>query len=208
MGELKAIQTEYKGYLFRSRLEARWAVFLDACGADWEYEPEGYDLGDGLYYLPDFLIHGVTVNHGYFKKNCDIYLEVKGRMNAADAEKINRFYDLGYEDESKWGVSGTAVLVAGGIPDGESMDEILDCLQREAYDDHGNWPNCYNFSTIDGDYFGAYPGVDKRGVFTLFGDDSSYLWSMNSRATEHAYRLARQARFEFGETPGGGRSKR
>lgn len=100
MGELKAIQTEYKGYLFRSRLEARWAVFLDACGADWEYEPEGYDLGDGLYYLPDFLIHGVTVNHGYFKKNCDIYLEVKGRMNAADAEKINRFYDLGYEDES------------------------------------------------------------------------------------------------------------
>ena len=42
MGEMKAIQTEYKGYLFRSRLEARWAVFFDACGVDWEYEPEGY----------------------------------------------------------------------------------------------------------------------------------------------------------------------
>ena len=26
MSELKAIQTEYKGYLFRSRLEARWAL--------------------------------------------------------------------------------------------------------------------------------------------------------------------------------------
>ena len=56
MSELKAIQTEYKGYRFRSRLEARWAVFFDACGVDWEYEPEGYDLGDGLYYLPDFLL--------------------------------------------------------------------------------------------------------------------------------------------------------
>lgn len=41
---LKAIKTEYKGYLFKSRLDARWAVFLDALGADWEYEPERYDL--------------------------------------------------------------------------------------------------------------------------------------------------------------------
>ena len=32
MREIKAIQTEYNGYLFRSRLEARWAVFFDACG--------------------------------------------------------------------------------------------------------------------------------------------------------------------------------
>ncbi len=26
-----------------------------------------------------FLLHGVTINHGYFKKNCDIYVEVKGQ---------------------------------------------------------------------------------------------------------------------------------
>ena len=49
MNGLKAIETEYKGYRFRSRLEARWAVFFDACGVSWEYEPEGYDLGNGLY---------------------------------------------------------------------------------------------------------------------------------------------------------------
>lgn len=77
MGVLRAIQTEYKGYLFRSRLEACWAVFPDACGADWEYEPEGYDLGDGVYYLPDFLVHNVTINHGLFCRNCDVYIEVK-----------------------------------------------------------------------------------------------------------------------------------
>ena len=201
MSELKAIQTEYKGYLFRSRLEARWAVFFDACGVDWEYEPEGYDLGDGLYYLPDFLLHGVTVNHGYYRKNCDIYVEVKGQMNDTDAEKINRFYTAGYPEDNDWGVSQTAVLVVSNIPTGEDMGEILNNLHDAAYDDHPAWPNFYNFETVDGDYYGAYPGVDKRGTFTLFGDDASYIWSMNAAATQRAYRRARQARFEHGETP-------
>ena len=50
---LKAIQTKYKGYLFRSRLEARWAVFFDRIGIPFTYESEGFDL-DGTWYLPDF----------------------------------------------------------------------------------------------------------------------------------------------------------
>jgi hypothetical protein len=51
---MKAIETEYRGYRFRSRLEARWAVFFDACRIEWEYEPEGYELTNGTRYLPDF----------------------------------------------------------------------------------------------------------------------------------------------------------
>jgi hypothetical protein len=51
---IKAIETVYKGYRFRSRLEARWAVFFDALGITWEYEKEGYDLGELGWYLPDF----------------------------------------------------------------------------------------------------------------------------------------------------------
>lgn len=50
---LKAIETLYKGYRFRSRLEARWAVFFDAVGAKFEYENQGYELPSGRY-LPDF----------------------------------------------------------------------------------------------------------------------------------------------------------
>lgn len=50
----RAITTRYCGYAFRSRLEARWAVFFDHLGIKWEYEPEGYELGNGLRYLPDF----------------------------------------------------------------------------------------------------------------------------------------------------------
>jgi hypothetical protein len=54
---VKAIETRYKGYRFRSRLEARWAVFFDAIWLRWEYEPEGFDLGDAGWYLPDFFVH-------------------------------------------------------------------------------------------------------------------------------------------------------
>jgi hypothetical protein len=50
---IKAIETRYSGCRFRSRLEARWAVFFDAIGFRWEYEPQGY-IVDGTPYLPDF----------------------------------------------------------------------------------------------------------------------------------------------------------
>ena len=53
---IKAIQTSYKGYLFRSRLEARWSVFFDALNIAWKYEPEGFELPDGRRYLPDFFL--------------------------------------------------------------------------------------------------------------------------------------------------------
>jgi hypothetical protein len=53
MADIKAIETRYKGCRFRSRLEARWAVFFDSLGIKWEYEKEGYSLPSGNY-LPDF----------------------------------------------------------------------------------------------------------------------------------------------------------
>jgi hypothetical protein len=61
-----AIETTYKGYNFRSRTEARWAVLLDAAGVNYEYEKEGYQLPSGLY-LPDFYLPALN-----------LWLEVKG----------------------------------------------------------------------------------------------------------------------------------
>lgn len=46
-----AIETTYADTRFRSRLEARWAVFFDLVGWPWLYEP--LDL-DG--YIPDFVL--------------------------------------------------------------------------------------------------------------------------------------------------------
>lgn len=55
---MQAIETRYKGYRFRSRLEARWAVVFDTLGLRWEYEKEGYEFQTNppLRYLPDFWI--------------------------------------------------------------------------------------------------------------------------------------------------------
>lgn len=74
---IKAIETSYRGYRFRSRLEARWAVFFDVLDTHWEYEPEGFVLSDGSCYLPDFWLPNVRrgswaevkpFEHGDFKK--------------------------------------------------------------------------------------------------------------------------------------------
>lgn len=70
---IKAIETVYKGYRFRSRLEARWAVFFDALDIEWEYEKEGYDLGEFGWYLPDFEIK--------LANGDEWFVEVKGNMN-------------------------------------------------------------------------------------------------------------------------------
>lgn len=52
---MKVLQTNYNGILFRSRHEARWAVFFDAMEWEYEYENYGFEL-DGVNYLPDFYL--------------------------------------------------------------------------------------------------------------------------------------------------------
>ena len=76
------IQTEYKGYKFRSRLEARWAVFFDAVGCQYEYEPEGYELQDGTKYLPDF----------YIPKH-DLFVEIKPAMPKTPTREWHEYHD-------------------------------------------------------------------------------------------------------------------
>lgn len=67
MTKVKAIETKAFGCRFRSRLEARWAVFLNALDLEWEYEPEGFETPAGNY-LPDFWI-----------PTWNTYLEIKPR---------------------------------------------------------------------------------------------------------------------------------
>lgn len=67
---INPIETLYNGIRFRSRLEARWAVFFDALEIKWEYEPEAYSLPSGNY-LPDFFLPGQGDGEG------PMHLEVK-----------------------------------------------------------------------------------------------------------------------------------
>lgn len=62
---LAPIPTRYAGCRFRSRLEARWAVFFDVLGCRWVYEPEGFDLPNTGNYLPDFWVEDFPVQYMY-----------------------------------------------------------------------------------------------------------------------------------------------
>lgn len=74
MSQIKAIETHYGGYRFRSRLEARWAVFFDALKLPWEYEKEGYCLGNCGLYLPDFWLPTVGLRA---HRDTGIWCEIK-----------------------------------------------------------------------------------------------------------------------------------
>ena len=72
----KPIETHYGGYRFRSRLEARWAVFFDALGIRYEYEKEGYKLASGKY-LPDFWL-----------PDWKMWVEIKGRTPSECEQRL------------------------------------------------------------------------------------------------------------------------
>jgi len=104
MNQIKAIETFYKGYHFRSRLEARWAVFFDTLGIEWKYEDQGfecevhdhYDEKSGEQvckterYLPDFFLPERWGGGG-------IYVEVKGDVNTLkkDWQRYSNMHDYG-----------------------------------------------------------------------------------------------------------------
>lgn len=100
----KPIQTRYSEHLFRSRLEARWAVFFDQLGIKWQYEWEGYSF-ENYAYLPDF-----------FFPEFDYYAEIKPNDN----ERV---------DFSRWRsfvtCSKKALLMLYGLPNAEPT--ILIC---------------------------------------------------------------------------------
>ena len=85
MMKINPIQTVYHGYKFRSRLEARWAVFFDDMGIEYEYEVEGYSLKSGNY-LPDFYIPSL-----------DIIVEIKQNNDSITDRDINRWMELSDE---------------------------------------------------------------------------------------------------------------
>jgi hypothetical protein len=67
---MKALETEYKGIKYRSRLEARWAVLFDSLNIESIYEPDCFVLSDGKKYTPDF----------YLPKY-NLYIEIKPNLD-------------------------------------------------------------------------------------------------------------------------------
>ena len=78
--DIKPIETKYNGFRFRSRLEARWAVFFDMLGLKYEYEIEGFEM-NRVRYLTDFYIPSL-----------DRWFEIKAKsLREKDIKKCEEF---------------------------------------------------------------------------------------------------------------------
>ena len=151
----KPIETRYKGYRFRSRLEARWAVFFDSLGIAWEYEKEGFDLA-GHWYLPDFWLPQVQM-----------WAEVKG-------ESLT-----GYESALCYKLAddtGHEVLILVGPPEYRAYPFIIGSFE----DDGHTECDCYlTRDYLDERRFYSCVGVDETEQRQQLENDDTYVKAVN-----------------------------
>ena len=208
---IKAIETVYNGYRFRSRLEARWAVFFDAAGIPYEYEQEGFELSDGTRYLPDFYL-----------PSYDWYVEVKPPREGAGEDLVRASKFVGEKIK--------VLLLLGNIPTKKDIElwhyyalyfnplrgKVLaerccfDAVLTEAQDSYcgleiSTWlgvdrerpRNMYQVSRWPEDVLTAIHDREIGGEFPFcetFADDKERI-----KMLAKPYEKARQARFEYGE---------
>lgn len=185
MNKIKPIETWYKGVKFRSRLEARWAVFFDAIGIRYEYEMEGFQMEDGTEYLPDFYL-----------PDLDIWIEVKGIMTGVDQHKIDMF--------RKSLTHPSYLLVVGPIPPetADTLRWVYNTFPGAEYFEMGGANNSWDFPYLPcvcpvcGKVGFEFDGRGGR-VCSHSDDDKGY--SYDHPRIREAYKKARSARFEHGE---------
>lgn len=218
---VSAIETEYKGYRFRSRLEARWAVFFDELGIDYEYEPEGFMLADGVRYLPDFYLPRFT-----------LYIEVKPKM---DRHCVDSLQVKEWERKCRLfrDVIGKAIMIVYGDPAEDIWGNIfawIDDGEQLITDDSAArfirvWGNkkdedterYYNERVVVMSYGDPYVGPNREQNELVVGPKNLQKWypgyvfdklcevmierfdPKGHDDLNKAKLAARQARFEYGE---------
>ena len=225
---VKAIETNYQGCRFRSRLEARWAVFFEHITVKWKYEPQGYQIGfEGRTrnYLPDFYL-----------PDLDVWVEVKGDNNRIDWGLLGTAVDAWSEytlPDSRWAYSGhmygprghnimtpgrrgSAIIILGDIP--HSADEGNEyrvqqhvglvnakgvCAQwwdfvHQQFEAGNQWRDLGYYDSSTGDKSINWNGAGEAP--SVHGRECWYE-KPNHRAAQvvRAYTAARRARFEHGE---------
>lgn len=196
---IKAIETSYAGHLFRSRLEARWAIFFDALGVKWQYEAQGFELPSGATYLPDFRLPDLKM-----------FVEVKGD----EAELRNSGSRLAefvmHQDDNGLLILGPVPDVAVGLPQHFVLARHTHCCGKPILCLDVAWTDMLRHP--DGVHEVGFPCTDLQNHMTALpalrgygGGRATYTnpgqladWPITDRDIK-AYRAARSARFEHGQ---------
>lgn len=151
---IQAKPTPHGGYMFRSQLEARWALFFDKIHVPYIYELDGYTLkGGAIHYRPDFWV-----------PECKTFVEVK--PFTPSAEEMDKAFYLALE-------SGFNTVIVCGDPYGllEShwyFAPPQDAAEREESEDW--WRD--NAPHIDPvDY-----AIEPTDVIYTYSKEVAYLW--------------------------------
>lgn len=178
MPQLQAIETIYHGYRFRSRLEARWAVFFDALGVKYEYEKEGFALKKAGWYLPDFWLP---------EQQC--WVEIK--PDEPSQIEIEKAAALAVSSEND------VFILYGPIPINPDTEYPSYERGQKLFGGEGHWDCCYAWNECG--VCGRLGIVFQSNPDRLECGHDSGGW--DTPRLLKAYESARQARFEHGETP-------
>lgn len=204
-GPIAPIETRYAGHRFRSRLEARWAVFFDQMGIRWEYEPDCYRIA-GKGYLPDFWLPDLAV-----------WVEVKGvldeptLMHLVQAASPHGLPAAPTGDRWEPGLVTGRIILLGAIPKAAPaawLHTRLDVINGQVAGRKAHfltWGDDGGRATPLGD---GWPLFDAAGYPIYSSDENRALILAGQRScilrsdfrVEAAYRAARMARFEHGES--------
>ena len=76
---MKAINTRHNGNYYRSRLEARWAVYFETLKIKFDYEFEGFTTSNHNYlpdfYFPKFGFYGEVKREGFGDEDVERWTE-------------------------------------------------------------------------------------------------------------------------------------
>lgn len=164
---IKAIETKYKGYKFRSRTEARWAVFFDHLNIRWEYEHQGYEISEVGRYLPDFHLpsfRDMSYDGGLTFTRESAFVEIKGEYPTR--KEIEKLAALCAE-------TGKPGWVVCGVPSEEcwivDVSAAVDCISIAHFTPDEYWLMDENMSPFSPCWEACNAAKSARFEFGQYG---------------------------------------
>ena len=182
---MKPIPTTYKGYRFRSRLEATWAAMFDLLAWPWLYEP--IDLAG---YIPDFILNFPPA---------PLLVEVKPAFAFNDLPQYGaKIAASGWDKDY--------LIVGAGPLEPDGLYNVLGLITEQYYpDEHSNvmrwWQSeailfkcleCKQYSVLHNDGYwvcrrcGGYGG--KHHIEWIGAEAVKALWGQAHAQTQHQWR--------------------